>query len=215
MIDVLSAFLPQLMAGFAVNLQIAAAATVISLALGLTLALLRHSVPGARRTIQILVRLMQATPTYAIMFLALNALPRNMELFGVPITGLVAVVLAQSVYLTSYVEENAHHAIERLSRNELEQALLFVPNLVRGFIVVVMSSGFAAAIGVSEAVGVTIRQAEHLHALGDRVLLFLVVIALFASVFSAATALIRCAMRYLSGAPAAFTPQSADGGQSA
>lgn len=211
MIGVLGTFLPALMSGFAVNLQIAAAATVISLGLGLPLALLRHGVPGARRPIRLLVRLMQAAPTYAIMFFALNALPRNMELFGAPITGLVAVVLAQSVYLTSYVEENGHHAIECLSRSEPEQALLFIPNLLRGFIVVVMSSGFAAAIGVSEAIGVTMRQAEQLHALSQRVLLFLVVIALFASVFGAATALLGWAVRYLSvGAPAALTPQSAE-----
>ena len=211
MIDVLTAFLPALMAGFAVNLQIAAAATAISLGLGLPLALLRHSVPAARRPIHILVRLMQAAPTYAIMFFALNALPRNMTLFGGPITGLVAVVLAQSVYLTSYVEENGHQAIECLSRNETEHALLFIPNLVRGFIVVVMSSGFAAAIGVSEAIGVTIRQAEQLHVLRERVLLFLLVIALFTSIFGVASVLIRYAVRHMAaGASAAFTPQSAD-----
>lgn len=211
MISILSAFLPALMAGFAVNLQIAAAAAVIGLALGLPLALLRHGVPGARRPIRMLVRLMQAAPTYAIMFFALNALPRNMTLFDAPITGLVAVVLAQSVYLTSYIEENGHQAIECLSRGQYEQALLFIPSLVRGFIVVVMSSGFAAAIGVSEAVGVTMRQAEQLHALGDRVLLFLFVIALFASIFGAATALIGYALRHMAaGTSAAFTPQSAE-----
>jgi ABC-type amino acid transport system permease subunit len=208
MISVLSDFLPVLAAGFAVNLQIAAAATAISLAFGLSLAMLRHSVPGSRRPIHILVRLMQAAPTYAIMFFALNALPRNMVLFGVQMTGLVAVVLAQSVYLTSYVEENGHQAIECLARDEFEQALLFIPNLLRGFIVVVMSSGFAAAIGVSEAVSVTIRQAERLHALADRVLLFLVVMALFSAFFAVLQWLIRRLVAKLARAASSFGPET-------
>ena len=91
-------------------------------------------------------------------------------------------MLAQSIYLTAYVAEEAYEAMGHLSRNDRERALLFLPNLMRGFIVVVMSSGFGAAVGVSEAVSVTMRQAERLPAPGDRILLFVVAIAFFATV---------------------------------
>ena len=141
---------------------------------------------------------MQAAPTYAIMFFALSALPRDLSVLGWPIAGLAAVMLAQAVYMIAYVAENFYRALEHLDQNERERALLFLPNLLRGFVVVVMSSGFGAAIGVSEAVGVTMQQAELLHAAGDRVLLFLVVIAFFVTVFGGANALIRSLVRRLS-----------------
>jgi len=75
--------------------------------------------------------------------------------------------------------------------------LLFLPNLLRGAVLVVMSSGFGAAIGVSEAVGVTMRRAEKLPAMGDRMILFVAVIAFFVVVFGVANVLIGKLMRQL------------------
>jgi len=69
--------------------------------------------------------------------------------------------------------------------------LLFLPNLLRGFVVVVMSSGFGAAVGVSEAVSVTMHQAERYPALGDRILLFAVTITFFVLVFGLVNILIQ------------------------
>ena len=106
-------------------------------------------------------------------------------------------MLAQAVYMIAYVAENFYRALRHLDQGEREHALLFLPNLLRGFVVVVMSSGFGAAIGVSEAVGVTMQQAELLHAVGDRVLLFVAVIGLFAVVFGGANAAIRWLVRRL------------------
>jgi uncharacterized surface anchored protein len=60
-----------------------------------------------------------------------------------------------------------------------------------------MSSGIGAAIGVSEAVGVTLRHAQRLPDLGDRILLFLLVIGFFVSVFGTANAVLRRVMRRL------------------
>lgn len=200
MIQVIAHFLPDLLGGFLVNLQIAAGATVIGLAVGLPLAFARLLAPGSRRVVWSGVRLMQAAPTFVVMYFALSLLPRDLVLFGVPATGLAAVILSQSVYMSAYVADNGFRALEHLQRDERELALLFLPNLLRGAMVVVMSSGFGAAIGVAEAVGVTMRQAERLHALGQRVLLFAVVIALFALVFSSANALIRVLMRRMMAA---------------
>ena len=51
--------------------------------------------------------------------------------------------------MTAYVAENGYRALEHLRRDERNLALLFLPNLMRGAVLVVMSSGFGAAIGVS------------------------------------------------------------------
>jgi hypothetical protein len=62
-----------------------------------------------------------------------------------------------------------------------------------------MSSGFAAAIGVSEAVGVTMRQAERRHEVGQRVVLFAVAIALSTVLFGGINGLIHRMVRRMSG----------------
>ncbi len=198
MIDVIRRFIPELLAGFLVNIEIAAGAMVIGLAVGVPLAVLRQKLPRSRKMVWPCVRLMQAAPTYVIMYFVLSVLPRDLWTLGLPATRLSAVILAQSAYMAPYVADNFYRALEHLERGERELALLFLPNLLRGFVIVVMSSGFAAAIGVSEAVGVTVRYAERLHALADRVTLFLVAIALFLAVFGVVNALIRFLMRRLS-----------------
>lgn len=193
----LTHFLPELLSGFLINLQIAAGAVVIGLAAGLPLALLRQYAPRSRHIVWSCVRLMQAAPTYVIMYFVLNILPRDLSLFGMPVTGLMAVILAQSVYLTAYIAENGYRSLEHLQRDERELALLFVPNVLRGWVVVILSSGFGAAIGVSEAVGVTMRHAERMPLVGDRVVLFVTVIAFFVLVFSTANWLINRMVRWL------------------
>ena len=54
-----------------------------------------------------------------------------------------------------------------------------------------MSSGFGAAVGVSEAVSVTMHQAEQFPVLGDRILLFGVTIIFFVVIFGLVNILIQ------------------------
>jgi His/Glu/Gln/Arg/opine family amino acid ABC transporter permease subunit len=191
MLEIIQQFIPILWAGFLVNLEIGVAAVAIGTVLGVPLTLLRRRLPVLRRPIQLCIQLMQALPTYVTMFFVLTLLPDNLALWGRAIEAMTAVVLAQSVYLTSYVAEDAYEALEHWQRNERDQALLFLPNLLRGFVVVVMSSGFGAAVGVSEAVSVTMHQAERYPALGDRILLFAVTIIFFVLVFGLVNILIQ------------------------
>jgi hypothetical protein len=191
MLAVIVHFIPVLLAGFLVNLEIAVAVVAIAVAVGVPLSLLRSRVSFTGTLIRPCIGLMQALPTYVVMFFVLTLLPRNLSVFGLPITGLAAVVVAQSVYLTAYVAGDAYEALGHLRRNDRERALLFLPNLLRGFVVVVMSSGFGAAVGVSEAVSATMRQAERLPTAGDRILLFGVAITFFALVVGALNAVIR------------------------
>jgi ABC-type proline/glycine betaine transport system permease subunit len=197
MLQVIIHFMPVLLAGFMVNLEIGVATVMIAVALGVPLALLRRRVALLRRPVRSTIGLMQALPTYVVMFFVLTLLPRDLTILNVSITGMTAVVLAQSVYLTAYVSEDAHEALGHWQRHDREQALLFLPNLLRGFVVVVMSSGFGAAVGVSEAVSATMRQAERLPDAGDRILLFAVAIAFFAVIVGSLNALIRLAISRL------------------
>ena len=198
MIDVIRDFLPLLLRGFAVNLEIALGAMLIGLGVGLPLATVRDRVPKSSRIVLPCVRFMQAAPTYVIMFFVLSVLPRDFTLFGLHASGFAAVTLSLSVYLASYIAENFYRALQHMHRGERAHALLFLPNLVRGFFVVVMSSGFGAAIGVSEAVGVTMHEAERLHSAGERIVLFIIASALFVAVFRSANVLIRYLVRRLS-----------------
>lgn len=202
MLEIIDQFIPILWSGFLVNLEIGVAAVVIAIMLAIPLTLLRRWLSLLQRPIQLCIQLMQALPTYVTMFFVLNLLPDNLALWGEPIVSVTAVVLAQSAYLTAYVAEDAHKALEHLQRKQLEQALLFLPNLLRGFVVVVMSSGFGAAVGVSEAVGVTMHQAERFPALGDRLLLFGVTITFFVVVFGSVNILIQRLINRLSRPPA-------------
>ena len=191
MLEIIQQFIPILWTGFLVNLEIGVAAVVIGLVLGVLLTLLRRRVSLLQRPIHLCIQLMQALPTYVTMFFVLTLLPDNLALWGQSIEAVTAVVLAQSVYLTSYVAEDAYEAFEHWKRKDRDQALLFLPNLLRGFVVVVMSSGFGAAVGVSEAVSVTMHQAERYPALGDRILLFAVTIIFFVLVFGLVNILIQ------------------------
>ncbi len=195
----LAAFLPELFDGFLINLWVAFSAVAIGLVFGLPLALIRDRLAWTEVPIRLSIRVMQAAPVYVIMFFLLNLIPTRISFLGwtIAATGLAALILAQAVNMVAYMEENGLQALRHLRRREMAQAILFVPNVMRGFIVVVMSSGLGAAIGVSEAVGVTLRHAQRLPDLGDRVVLFLLVIGFFVSVFGTANALLRRVIRRL------------------
>jgi His/Glu/Gln/Arg/opine family amino acid ABC transporter permease subunit len=201
MFAIVEQFIPILWAGFLVNLEIGVAAVAIGTIVGVALTLLRRRLSLLQRPVHLCIQLMQALPTYVTMFFVLTLLPDDLALWGRPIESVTAVVLAQSVYMTSYVAEDAYEALEHWKRNDRDQALLFLPNLLRGFVVVVMSSGFGAAVGVSEAVSVTMHQAERFPALGDRILLFAVTITFFVLVFGSVNILIQHLISRLSRLP--------------
>jgi His/Glu/Gln/Arg/opine family amino acid ABC transporter permease subunit len=199
MLETIAHFLPGLLSGFVVNLEIGVAVVVIALLIGVPLSVMRRRMKSMRRPVSAAVGLMQAIPTYVAMFFILNWLPRDLQIFDWRITGFSAVVLSLAIYLTAYVAENADEALSHLERRDRERAMLFFPNLLRGFTVVLMSSGFAAAVGVSEAVSVTLRQAERLPQLGDRVTLFAVAIAFFVAIIGPLNMLGRWLVRRLAG----------------
>lgn len=192
MIETLPAFLPRFFAGLIVNLEIAMLSLLIGTAVAVPLVAMLVSGRLLAVPASIVVAMLRAAPTFVVMFFLLNALPRDFAPFGLQIAdwGLTAVILSQAVYVVAYVADNGLVALRALRGRDYANAVLFLPNLARAFFVVLMSSGVAAAVGIPEAIFITIREAERMPALQDRAALFLMVMAFFAIVMHSAFALI-------------------------
>lgn len=193
MIEVLPDFLPRFFAGLAVNVEIAMLSLLVGLAAGLPLAVMLCAGPLAAGQAAAVVGLLRAAPTFVVMFFLLNAVPREYAatLGFLGDWSMTAVILSQAVYAVSYVADNGQVALRALRARDGATAVLFLPNLARAFCVLLMSSGVAAAVGTPEAIFTTIREAERMPALADRVALFLLVMLFFAVTMQAAFALIN------------------------
>ena len=177
----LAEFLPQLLAGMAVNFEIAGIAIVLGLGLGIPLAAMRMHGRHAGRIAASLIALMRAAPTFVVMFFLLNAIPREATMLGLALamSGAAVVALSLVPYSASYVADGAVDAIREWRGGSHLGGLLFLPNLMRAFFVLVMSSGAGAAIGVGEGIAVILRHAERLPSLADKLILFAIGIACF------------------------------------
>lgn len=193
-------FLPSFLAGIAVNYEIAGIALLMGLALGLPLA--HASLAGGRTKVLSgpLVSLMRAAPSFVVMFVLMNAIPRHATLLGFPVapSGRLAVAISLTPYAASYVFDNGVEALRNLRHGSPVSALLFLPNLVRAFFVLVMSSSAGAAIGVTEAVAVILRETQKLQALHDKLLLFAIGVVCFGIPLQSGFALVKMLHRRLS-----------------
>lgn len=166
----LRGFVPDLLAGMVVNFEIAGLALLVGLLAGAPLAVLRLRGGVLGGLAGAVVALLWACPTFVMMFFLVNVLP---------LTGLVVVILSQGVFATAFVCDNGVDAVRHARRGAWGSALLFLPQVARAFFVMVTSSSQAAAIGVLEAVTVTLRAGERLPGLGERLTLFLGVVTVF------------------------------------
>jgi len=194
-----SGFLWQFAAGMEVNFEIAALALGLGLAMGLPLAQARLAGGVANAVAGSLVSLLRAAPTFVVMFFLMNSIPRDATVLGVPIapSGFIAVVLSLVPYSAAYVADNGVEALTSLRRGSPLRALLFLPNLMRAFFVLVMSSSAGAAIGVTEAVAVILRETQQLETLHEKLLLFGIGIVFFGVPLQAAFALVGLLQRRL------------------
>ena len=174
-------FVPAFLSGLLLNMSIAIAALLLGLALGAPLALLRLGGRWPGRLAGLLTALMRLAPAFVVMFFLLNLLPAAAPLgpWTIPLHGPVVVVLSLLAYAAAYVSDTGLEAMLHRRAGSHELALLFLPALARAFFVLVMSSSTGAAIGVNEAVTVTLRQAQSLPDVHDRLLLFGAVVLFF------------------------------------
>lgn len=186
-------FFPDLLAGMAVNFEIAAIALLIGLVLGGLLALGQLSGGATGAVAATLISLMRAAPTFVVMFFLLNIIPRDATLFGLGVTPSPLMIVALSLvpYSASYVADNGAEALKQLRAGSPLGALQFLPNVTRAFFVLVMSSSAGAAIGVTEGIAVILREAVLLPELGDKLVLFAIGIVFFGVTLQAGFALMR------------------------
>jgi hypothetical protein len=205
-------FIPAFLAGLLLNMSIAGAALLLGLACGGPLALLRLGGGAPGRLAGMLTGLLRVAPTFVVMFFLLNLLPPVARLgpWSVPLHGAVAVVLSLVVYAAAYVSDTALEALRHWRAGAHDLSLLFLPALARAFFVLVMASSAGAAIGVTEAVTVTLRQAQALGSVGDRLLLFGAVILCFTCLLQGAFLGVDRLRRHL----VARRPRPAPGGAS-
>jgi ABC-type amino acid transport system permease subunit len=124
-----SGFLASFLAGMAVNYEISAIALLMGLAIGIPLAYVNLAGGRARPLAGSLVSLMRAAPTFVVMFVLMNAIPRHATLLGVPVapSGFLAVALSLAPYAASYVFDNGIDALKNLRDGFPVRALLFLP----------------------------------------------------------------------------------------
>lgn len=218
--EVLLEFLPRLAKGLLGNVSIAFTALILGLALGWPLAeLQRWQAGGLGRMLGRLaaawVALLRAAPTFVLMFFLLNALPGPWMLLGVEwrITPWASCAIALACYCMAYVCDNlldarrqAESAVIREGTHAGARARarvfsLMVPAIVRVFFVMVLSSGFAATVGVVESVSVTINTLERLPDIHHRLAVLGVVVLLFTLSFQAIYAGVQALRRRLLTGP--------------
>lgn len=208
-------FLPRFLTGLQANVAIALTALGLGLALGLPLAALQQfprSWPGrlVGRLAAGVVGVLRAAPTFVLMFFLLNALPGPWGLGGLEwrITPWASCALALACYAMAYVSDNTLDALQRARAAgpgaRARSLSLLIPSLLRVFFVMVLSSGFAATVGVTEAVSVTIGTMERLPDLGQRLLILGLVMLLFTAgiqgLYAAVQALNQSLLRRIEGA---------------
>lgn len=184
LLQALPVFVPDFGRALLVNLAIAAQALAIGLPAGLLLGLLccPAADPGAAPAWRRLaghaaagvVGLLRAAPAFVVMYVLLHALSA-----GWAVSAQSAVALALAAYAAAYLADHLLATLVDWRAGAHGGALLFVLGVVRVYFVMVLSSGFGAAIGVTEATAVTLRALERLPTFGDRLWLLAGVVLVF------------------------------------
>lgn len=185
MLDQLSWFLTAFFKGLGVNFQLSLWALLGGVPIGLGLAFLRAGTGWVARLASGFVALLRAIPIFVVMFFLVNVVPGNFSILGMAMsmTPMAAITLALIIYMTAYVSDNGLDALRQLRKGSTIAALLFLMNLVRAFFVTVLSSSFGAALGVVEAVTVTLRAIEAMPLVSDRLMLIGVVMLILTACF--------------------------------
>ncbi|MET0207859.1 MAG: hypothetical protein ABW220_02390 [Burkholderiaceae bacterium] len=173
LLQMLPGFASAFLRGLGTNLSIAAYSLLLGLPIGSLLGALCLPAAspddgrffrrwGARMATGV-IALLRAAPTFVVMVVLFHAVPARWALSG---EGAVALALAG--YVAAYVADNMVVTVLDARAGARGGQVLFLKGLARAYLVVVLSSGFGAALGVVEATTVTLRALEQLSATSDR-----------------------------------------------
>lgn len=190
--EVILDFLPRFVQGLSVNFSIALSALALGLMVGLPLTGIMRGPRWLATPAGAVLGLLRAAPTFVLIFFLLNAMPGPWTIGAWTgfITPWASVVIALGCYATAYVCDNTTEALDQRRQGHGGAIGLLVASLVRALFVMVLSSGFAATVGVAEAVSATMRALERLPALSDKLMLVAVVMTLMTITFQAIYAVV-------------------------
>ena len=188
-----SDFLGEFLTGFVTNLWVGGASLLLGLAVGGLLAWLRFGGGILGRIATGTTSLFNATPTFVAMFVLLNVLPRSVVIAGYELTVPMPtfVILSLGIYAASNISNGLLDTLRFLRAGSIRAAMLFIPNTTRVFVVLVLASSTGAAIGVPEAVTVTLRHAEVLPDVTSRIMLVSLALVMFMLLVQALEAAVR------------------------
>ena len=186
-------FMPALLEGMVVNLQIASLTLIVGLLIGGVLTAASLTSGFVAVIVTFLIAMIRAMPTFLVMISLLYLLPRQIHIAGLtlPLSDVSIVVLSLLPYAVAYVFDNFSESIRQWRRGQLIAALQVLPNLSRMYFILIMSSASGAAIGVTEGVATLVRYSNRVDAINERLLIFAVGIILYGIVMQTGFALVN------------------------
>lgn len=163
---------------FKTNLEVGIDALLGGILVALPLTCLRIRGGFLGNCSETFISLLRAFPVFVLMFVLLNLFSHTFQ----DLTNnepKVALILALGAYATAVISDAAQDSWQHFRRAELTEALLFVPNLLRIFTILVMSSSVGAAVGVQDAVSFTLKSADQMQEANTRILVVFLVTVFF------------------------------------
>lgn len=187
MLELLPRFLPDFLSALLINFQMALVAIMAGLLLGAPLAVARFRNGLAEAPAAGLTAVLRSVPTLVTMIFLINVVPASFSLgsWRFAMSPWAAVVTALALYAAAHSSDHALQAMRQVRNGSPIAAVLLLISLLRIFGVLVLTSGFGAAIGVAEAVTVTMRALDGLPRATDKLMLMGVVIVIFTIGFQA------------------------------
>jgi|694.fasta_scaffold02314_3 ABC-type amino acid transport system permease subunit len=184
---------------FLVNVSVGFASLLVGLVIGIPFAYVWYAGGFIAGLIGVVVGLLRASPVFVFMFLCLNILTQVIDggSARASLTPMIALVLALSCYSISVVADTWLDLLKRYGAMTRESIMLAIPVHIRTFVILVMSTSVGAAIGVQEAVMLTLARGDTLSTRQDQIELVSVVLLFFVVFFSAARYLIVLLTRQL------------------
>ncbi len=177
---------------FLVNISVGFASLLVGLVIGIPFAYAWYAWGFIADLIGVVVGLLRASPVFVFMFLCLNILTQVIDGDSAMASfePMIALVLALSGYSISVVADTWLDLLKRYGAMTRESIMLAIPIHIRTFVILAMSTSVGAAIGVQEAVMLTLTRVETLSTRQDQIELVSVVLLFFVVFFSAARYLI-------------------------
>lgn len=156
LLEVFATWTPYLAVGFAWNILISVAAMLLGMTFGAGLAHGRLSArPGLGNAARLLTEVTRNVPTFVCLFYLAFLLPSEIPIgagLALTIPAWFKAALALSVAVCGYVSDTLSEALMDRRHGRPEGMILFLPNCVSYFLIIVMASSTASVIGVAEIV---------------------------------------------------------------